>query len=148
MTSVDQAANFTILTTGLAGAGSLAMLVTGLATLTAPVAVPVSAAIIAPMAIACFYKACVNPEERKQKLIHDKVQEIEDGVRKIMQDVKEKHTAALDDFITDFCNAAEWYLIPLVHSSSRALDIVSLQERLIEQSVDNTIGSLESLELV
>jgi len=148
MTSVDQAASFTILTTSLAGAGSLAMLVTGLATLTAPVAVPVSAAIIAPMAIACFYKACVNPEERKQNLIHDKVQEIEDGVRTIMEDVKEKHTAALDDFITDFYNAAEWYLTPLVHSSSRALDIVSLQERLIEQSVDNTIGSLESLELV
>jgi hypothetical protein len=148
MTSVDQAANLTILTTGLAGAGSLAMLVTGLATLTAPIAVPVSAAIIAPMAVACLYKAFSNPEERKQRLIHDKVQEIEDGVRKIMQGIKEKHTAALDDFVTDFYNAAEWYLIPLVHSSSRALDIVRLQERLIEQSVDNTIGSLESLRLV
>ncbi|HUB64363.1 MAG TPA: hypothetical protein VL996_07950 [Methylocella sp.] len=148
MTSIDQAASFTILATGLAGAGSLAMVVTGLATLTAPIAVPVSAAIITPMAIAYLFKAFVNPEERKQKVIHNKMQEIEEGVRKMMLDIKEKHALALDDFVNEFYSAAEWYLVPLVHSSSRALDIVRLQERLIEQSIDNTIGSLESLRLV
>ena len=36
MNSIDQAAGFTILTTGLAGAGSLAMVASGFGTLTAP----------------------------------------------------------------------------------------------------------------
>ena len=63
MTSIDRAAGFAILTTGLAGAGSLAMVASGFATLTAPIAVPMSAAIIAPMAIAYLYKAFANPAE-------------------------------------------------------------------------------------
>jgi hypothetical protein len=75
MTSIDRAAGFAILTTGLAGAGSLAMVASGFATLTAPIAVPMSAAIIAPMAIAYLYKAFANPAERKQKEIHNKASE-------------------------------------------------------------------------
>jgi gas vesicle protein len=147
MTSIDQAASFTILTTGLAGAGSLAMVATGVATLTAPLAVPLSAAIIAPMAIAYLYKAFTNPEERKQKEIHNKLQDIEEGIRKVLQGAKETQAATLEAVLNEFYTAAEWYLVPLVHSSRRAVDIVSLQERLIEQSVENTIGSLESLRL-
>ncbi len=148
MTSIDQAASFTILTTGLAGAGSLAMVATGFATVAAPVAVPLSAAIIGPMAIAYLYKAFANPEERKQKLIRNKLQDIEDGIRKVLEGAKETQAATLDSVVNEFYSAAEWYLVPLVHSSRRAVDIVSLQERLIEQSVENTIGSLESLSLV
>lgn len=147
MTSIDRAAGFTILTTGLAGAGSLAMVATGFATLTAPIAVPMSAAIIAPMAIAYLYKAFANPAERKQKEIHNKLQDIEEGIRKVLQGAKETQAATLDAVVNEFYSAAEWYLVPLVHSSRRAVDIVSLQERLIEQSVENTIGSLESLKL-
>jgi gas vesicle protein len=148
MTSIDQAASFTILATGVAGAGSLAMVATGFATLTAPLAVPLSAAIIGPMAIAYLYKAFTNPEERKQKEIHNKLQDIEEGIRKVLQGAKETQAATLEALVNEFYNAAEWYLVPLVHSSRRAVDIVSLQERLIEQSVENTIGSLESLSLV
>ncbi|MGH6836711.1 MAG: hypothetical protein ACREC9_14500 [Methylocella sp.] len=148
MISIDQAANFTILATGVAGAGSLAMVATGFASLTAPLAVPFSAAIIGPMAVAYLYKAFANPEERKQKQIHNKLHDIEEGIRKVLQGAKETHAAALDAIVNEFYGAAEWYLVPLVHSSRRAVDIVSLQQRLIEQSVDNTIGSLESLSLV
>jgi len=147
MTSIDRAAGFAILTTGLAGAGSLAMVASGFATLTAPIAVPMSAAIIAPMAIAYLYKAFANPAERKQKEIHNKLQDIEEGIRKVLQGAKETQAATLDAVVNEFYSAAEWYLVPLVHSSRRAVDIVSLQERLIEQSVENTIGSLESLKL-
>ncbi|MBO0733852.1 MAG: hypothetical protein J2P49_05970 [Methylocapsa sp.] len=148
MTSFDQAANVTILMTGLTGAGSLAALAAGFGTLTAQVALPVSAAIIAPMTIAYLYKLFANPEERKQKMMLNKLEEIEAGVRKMMESVKESHTEALDDFVNAFHNAAECYLSPLVRYSTSALDIVSLQDRLIEQSICNTIGSLKSLELV
>ncbi|MGA9726772.1 MAG: hypothetical protein WBE80_08525 [Methylocella sp.] len=147
MTSIDRAAGFAILATGLAGAGSVAMVATGIATLTAPIAVPMGAAILAPMAIAYLYKAFANPEERKQKEIHNKLQDIEDGIRKVLQETKETQAATLEALVNEFYGAAEWYLVPLVHSSRRAVDIVSLQERLIEQSVENTIGSLESLKL-
>ena len=107
-----------------------------------------SAAIIAPMAIAYLYKAFANPAERKQKEIHNKLQDLEEGIRKVLQGAKETQAATLDAVVNEFYSAAEWYLVPLVHSSRRAVDIVSLQERLIEQSVENTIGSLESLRLV
>lgn len=147
MTSIDQAASFTILTTGLAGAGSLAMVATGFATLAAPLAIPFSAAILGPMAVAYLYKAFANPEERKQKEILNKLKDIEDGIRKVLQGAKETQAATLDALVNEFYCAAEWYLTPLVHSSRRAVDIVTLQERLIEQSVENTIGSLESLSL-
>jgi gas vesicle protein len=146
MISIDQAASFTILTTGLAGAGSLAMVATGFATLTA-LAVPWSAAILGPMAVAYLYKAFTNPEERKQKEIRNKLHDIEEGIRKVLQGAKETQAATLEAVLNEFYTAAEWYLVPLVHSSRRAVDIVSLQERLIEQSVENTIGSLESLKL-
>lgn len=147
MNSIDQAASFTILTTGLAGAGSLAMVASGFATLTAPLAVPLSAAILGPMAIAYLYKAFANPEERKQKEIRNKLHDIDEGIRKVLQGAKETQAATLEAVLNEFYTAAEWYLVPLVHSSRRAVDIVSLQERLIEQSVENTIGSLESLRL-
>jgi hypothetical protein len=65
----------------------------------------------------------------------------------VLQGAKETQAATLDALVNEFYSAAEWYLVPLVHSSRRAVDIVSLQERLIEQSVENTIGSLESLKL-
>ena len=74
---------------GVAGAGSLAMVATGMATLTAHLAVPWSAAILGPMAIAYLYKAFTSPEERKQKEIHNKLQDIEDGIRKVLQGAKE-----------------------------------------------------------
>jgi gas vesicle protein len=144
MISIDQAASFTILATGAAGAGSLAMVATGMATLTAHLAIPWSAVILGPMAIAYLYKAFTNPEERKQKEIHNKLQDIEDGIRKVLQGAKETQAATLDAVMNEFYRAAEWYLVPLVHSSRRAVDIVGLQERLIEQSVDNTLGSLEA----
>ena len=99
------------------------------------------------MAIAYLYKAFANPEERKQKEIRNKLHDIDEGIRKVLQGAKETHAATLEAVLNEFYTAAEWYLVPLVHSSRRAVDIVSLQERLIEQSVENTIGSLESLKL-
>ncbi len=148
MGSIDHLASFTLLAAGLAGAGSATMAYTGLAVITGHIAVPLSAAILGPMAIASLYKLFTNPEERKQKVIHSKMEEIEEGLRKVMEGAKEKNAAIFGSIVNEFYNVAEWYLIPLAHSSKRALDILQLQERLIEESVRNTVGSLDCLKLL
>jgi polyhydroxyalkanoate synthesis regulator phasin len=148
MGSIDHIASFTLLTTGLAGAGSVAVAISGLATLPAHIVFPLSAAILGPMAIASLYKVFTNPEERKQKEIHSKMEEIEEGLRNVIEGAKERNAEALETIVNDFYRVAEWYLIPLVHSSRRAHDIVGLQERLIEESVRNTVGSLDCLRLL
>jgi polyhydroxyalkanoate synthesis regulator phasin len=148
MGSIDQIANLTLLTTGLAGAGSVAVAISGLATLSAHVIFPLSAAILGPMAIAGLYKVFTNPEERKQTEIHSKMEEIEEGLRKVIEGAKERNAEALETIVNNFYKVAEWYLIPLVHSARRAHDIVALQERLIEESVRNTVGSLDCLRVL
>ena len=150
MGGVDKLTNRTLFATGI-GAGSVAAaahFVPAAAAVILPIAGPLSAVIFAPMAIAGLYKMISNPNKRKEREMRDKRKEIEAGLEEMMRGALETHNNTLNAIVDEFYKAAEWYLAPLMHSSKRAIDIVQLQDRWIQESVKNTIGVLKSLTLL
>jgi hypothetical protein len=135
--SVDNLANGTLVTTGLAAAGGAAAVALGAVSIAA-IAAPLSAVVFGPMAVAGLWKWVSSPDKRKDREIRNKRKEIEAGLEDMMSETVSSHDKMLEGLIDEFFIAAETCLTPLVHSAQRTLDIVILQDRLIENSVRHT----------
>ncbi len=145
--TVDSAANFTLMGSAVAAAGTgTAAYLFGVA-IVVPVVAPVVPIVGGAVLLASAFKWATDSNKRKREEIRDKRRAFEDELRRKMKEAEEGFVVQLDRIGTAFYESASQMLTPLLLEAEAAGRIQGMRKRIADKVIGQSQAAIAQLQL-